>query len=50
MNRVKNQNLLVLINSIKKDLSKTNRNIDEQFELAWNNKMAQLEMEYEETL
>lgn len=50
MNHVKNQNLLVLINSIKKDLSKTNRNIDEQFELAWNNKMAQLEMEYEETL
>ena len=50
MNSVKNQNLLVLINSIKKDLSKTNKNIDEQFELAWSNKMAQLEMEYEETL
>lgn len=50
MNSVKNQNLLVLINSIKKDLSKTNRNIDKQFESAWNSKMAQLEMEYEETL
>lgn len=50
MNHIKNKNLLVLINSIKKDLSKTNKNIDKQFELAWNSKMAQLEMKYEETL
>ena len=38
---------------LKEELSKrnhSNKNSDEQFEKAWNSKMAQLEMKYEETL
>ena len=38
---------------LKEELLKrnhSNKNLDEQFEKAWNSKMAQLEMKYEETL
>ena len=41
------------LNILKEELSKrnhSNKNSDEQFEKAWNSKMAQLKMKYEETL